>query len=369
VLWRGNRRLGVAFALVLLIQAALTVLYFNIPANYFREFDRHYLPVCVTIAVLVACGLGWAANRATVMHERKWSVAVVSVLVAIVPVAQLAAHWAAQDASQRHFTSDYAANALLGLPRDAIYFTVGDNDTFPVMYAQSVEGVRPDVTIINLSVANIPEWPDQLRRRDPSLPMSLSLEQRRALSARPWTDTSVVILVTGAPENFALPPGTRLPASITLDVRPMSGTRMLPAEVVMFDIVRTNAWKRPLTFAITGGPPAMGWLAPYGRLDGLYYRIVPTRNPPADLTKLRAQVLESAQYRGYADPRVDIDDATRSLGLQSYVALDVLLEADRASDSIDQCRADRAALLAKLPLERLRPPPEFRKKIESACSG
>ncbi|HEY5063035.1 MAG TPA: DUF2723 domain-containing protein, partial [Gemmatimonadaceae bacterium] len=53
-LWRGDRRIGAAYLLVLLIHGLMTVLYFNIPANYFRTFDRHYLPVCVTIAVLVA---------------------------------------------------------------------------------------------------------------------------------------------------------------------------------------------------------------------------------------------------------------------------------------------------------------------------
>ena len=43
-LWRGNRRFAAALASVLLLQVAFTVLYFNIPANYFRTFDRHYLP-------------------------------------------------------------------------------------------------------------------------------------------------------------------------------------------------------------------------------------------------------------------------------------------------------------------------------------
>src|SRR5262249_27456147 len=47
-LWRRDRRLGAAFTALLLIHAALTVIYFNIPANYFRSLDRHYLPVLVT---------------------------------------------------------------------------------------------------------------------------------------------------------------------------------------------------------------------------------------------------------------------------------------------------------------------------------
>jgi hypothetical protein len=369
VIWRGNRRLGAAFTLVLLVQASLTVLYFNIPSNYFRTFDRHYLPVCVTIAVLVAVGLAAAGERAAwLISERKVIAAVPMIaLAASLPVGQVAANWSTHDASARYFTRDYAANALLGLPPNAIYFTVGDNDTFPVMYLQSVEGVRPDVTIINLSVANIPAWPDQLKRRDPSLPLSLSIAQRVALGARPWTDTAVVIPVSESPEHFALAPDTKLPASIALDVRPVMPMHMLPAEIVVLDIVRTNAWKRPLAFAVTGTRSAMEWLAPYGRIDGLYYRIIPVRNPPADPNVLRAHLLEVARYRGYADPAVSIDDVSRTMGMQSYAGLIELLEADRFRGLGDQCRADRTAVLAKLPLDRLHAPAEYRDQIESAC--
>ena len=368
-LWRRNRRLGAAFTVVLLLQASLTVLYFNIPANYFRTFGRHYLPVCVTIAVLAAYGLAvvldWATGRSR--GRNRLILATAALLCALVPAAQLARNWAAHDASKRHFTHDYASNALRNLPPNAIYFTVGDNDTFPVMYLQAVEGVRPDVTIVNLSVANIPEWPERLERRDPSLPLSLSLDQRRALGNRPWTDTTVVLPAPLTAGHVGVAPGTKLPDSITLAVRPVSGTRMLPAEVVLLDIVRTNRWKRPLAFAITGTESAMEWLAPYGRLDGLYFRVVPVPHPASDPGVLRAHILESAQYRGYADSASFIDDVSRTLGMASYPALIALLEADMARGGPDRCRADRRALLAQLPLDRLNPPPELRTPIESAC--
>jgi hypothetical protein len=352
-------------------QAALTVLYFNIPPNYFRTFDRHYLPVCVTIAALMAYGTAEAAaHAASAMRGGVTGgalAAVIALFVVALPVFQIVSNWPAQDASKRYFTKDYSTNVLLTLPPNAIYFTVGDNDTFPIMYFQSVEGVRPDVTIINLSIANIPEWPEQLRRRDPSLPLSLSMNQRRALGAHAWTDTSVVIPVTGTPGQFGLAPETKLPTSIMLDVRPVSRKSMLPAEIVLLDLVRTNAWKRPLTFAVTGTRSAMEWLAPYARLDGLYYRIVPLRDPPANAGTLRMHLLENAQYRGYADPSISIDDVSRILGMQPLFGLSTLLEADRATGRLDQCRADRLAMLNKLPLDRLNAPREVREPIESAC--
>lgn len=370
-LWRGNRRLGIAVSLLLLIQSSVTVLYFNIPADYFRTFDRHYLPVCVTIAVLIACGLSAAMEwAAAVRREQSLGAALpIAVLGAAVPVAQLLTNWTMQDASKRYFARDYAANALQSLPPNAIYFTVGDNDTFPVMYLQSVEGVRPDVTILNLSVANIPEWPDQLMRRDPSLPLSLSIDQRRALSDHPWRDTSLVVPVAELPEQVGLAPRTPMLPSITLDVRPANGPRMLPAEVVLLDIVRTNAWRRPLTFAITGTRSAMEWLALYGRLDGLYYRVVPLRDPSPDPNILRTNLLETARYRGYADKAVAMDGESRTMGLASYDGFAELLRAEGTRGLIDQCRVDRKALLDRLPFDRLRATAEYRKPIESACVG
>ncbi len=364
-LWRGNRRFAAALASVLVLQIAFTVLYFNIPADFFRTFDRHYLPVGVTLGVLVACGSGAAMERAAARPAR---IALAASAAALLPATQLWNNWTTHDASRRFFTRDYAANALLGLPPNAIYFTVGDNDTFPVMYLQSVEGVRPDVTIINLSVANIPRWPDQLTKRDPTFPISLSPEQRSALVQRPWrgTDTIAVLPIHGAAEQFGMTPGVPLPDSLTLRIRPASGDYMLPAEIVLLDIVRTNAWRRPLTFAITG-PGAMEWLTPYGRIEGLYSRVVPMVNAPADPRTLRAHLFDVARYRGFADPSVAVDAVSRTMGMQAYGPLMTLLSVDAAAGALAACRADRGALLAHLPFDRLTAPPEYRERIESAC--
>lgn len=172
--------------------------------------------------------------------------------------------------------------------------------------------------------------------------------------------------IHGSAEQFGMMPGVPLPDSLTLRIRPEHGDHMLPAEIVLLDVVRTNAWKRPLTFAITG-PGAMEWLTPYGRAEGLYSRVVPLVNAPADPRTLRAHLLEVARYRGFGDRSVAVDGVSRTMGMQAYGPLMTLLSADAAAGALAACRADRGALLARLPLDRLTPPTEYRGSIETAC--
>jgi hypothetical protein len=144
---------------------------------------------------------------------------------------------------------------------------------------------------------------------------------------------------------------------------------MLPAEIVLLDIIRTNQWRRPLAFAVTGTRKSMEWLASYGRLDGLYFRVVPIADPKANAPLLRANLLRKAQFRGYADTTIPIDDVSRIIGLQSYPGAGLLLSADEAAHDRDLCRADQRAILAALPPARLTPPDEYLEPITSACGG
>jgi len=360
-LWRRNRRLGRAFTLVLLLHAAMTVLYFNIPANYFRPFDRHYLPVFVSFGVLIAVALGAAMQSlARLATVRQLAAVGVAAAIILIPAYQLIGNWSAYDASARYFTRDYAVNALEALPPNAIYFTVGDNDTFPVLYVQAVEGVRPDVRIVNLSLANATWYVDQIARRDRSFPFPRSTDGRRLTST--VIDTTAVIAVRGSAEQFGLAADTSLPTSITVRPRPS-----IPADTVLFDIVRSNAWRSPLAFAITGGNGAMAWLAPYGRLEGLYWRIVPIANLGPNRDTLRSNLLQRYEYRGYANDSVRIDDTSRTMAFQYLVAFTTLLDADKANGAAESCDEATRKLLTAFPPERLALPELDRAAILSRC--
>jgi hypothetical protein len=367
-LWRRERRLALAFAALLVLLATLTVAYFNIPANFFRPFDRHYLPVFTTWAVLVCLG---AAATASALAEPdrpgrrravRWAAAA---LLLLVPLGQLRRNWRETDGATRWFTEDFAVDLLRGLPRNAILFTSGDNDTFPLWYEQAVGGIRPDVQVVNIPLTSAHWYLDEIARHDPTFPTPPAAD---SLDARTWKDTTVVIPVSGTPERFGLPEGLPLPSSIRVDVPPTtSGTYILRMDLVLLGILEENRWRRPFCVSTTVGRPALPGLVPYARLDGLFWRVVPRTDPPADLRELRANLLETHTYRGYADPGVPLEEPSRIIGLHYYAPFVALLQAEAAAGDGDGCRRSRETLLRALPPSRLRPDTSVVRAIDSAC--
>ena len=367
MLWRRHRRLALAFTLVILLHAVTTIFYFNIPAGFFRPFDRHYLPVFVSIAVMMSVGLGVAMEAVASAARTRGLVAAIpgSALIALVPITQLFGNWTSHDASRRYFTRDYAVNALEALPPNAIYFTAGDNDTFPVMYMQAAEGVRRDVRIVNMSLANTGWYVNQIANRDPSFPVSHSRSGMRF--GTPMDTTPAVVPIRNTAEGLGLPAGSPVPDSVTVRPAAFLGGQTLPADIVLLDIVRTNAWRDPITFAVTAAPNGPGWLTPYARLDGLFWRLVPVKDVRADRDVLRGNLLERYQYRGYNDSSVIVDDVSRVMGRQYFAALEELLKAESAQGALERCQDVLTRMFAALPPERVQLPATERQTIEGRC--
>jgi len=370
-LWRRDRRLALAFLSLLVLHAVVTVAYFNVPEHYFRSVYRHYLPVFVTWGVLVCCGAGEVAVRLREWSLRggRWRTAQwAGSLLLLAPLSQLVHNWRAVDGSHRTFAEDFAINLLSGLPPGALLFTVGDNDTFPLMYAQAVLHVRPDAQIVNLPLSNTRWYLNELTRRDPSFPLPPGYADSHG--AQPWTDTTLTIPVAGTAAEFGFPDGLALPRSISLRVGPtMGGDYILPQDLALLQILENNQWRRPLCFSITADKLALPGLAPYARLDGVFWRVVPHADPPLNRAVLRRNLLETYRYRGYADPGVPLDQTSRSLGLNYYLPLVALAQAEYAAGAADQCRLARETVLRALPPARLQPEETLKQEMEGACTG
>ena len=362
VMWRRSPRFGFAWTTLWLLQAAATVIYFNIPENYFRSLDRHYLPVLMTFAVAVALGAGALFQLLASLWKRSPALARLSaVAMLIMPAAQVVANWSINDASHRYFARDYAMNALLSLPRNAFYFTVGDNDTFPIMYAQSVEGVRTDVRLVNLSLANTDWFIEQARKRDASFPVRGTSSERRAANAPVWKDSSLVIRLNESTRNG------QSADSVMFRPQPDFGNQPLPADDVVLDIVRSSSFAEPITISRTTGSNGLAWLRPNARPDGMHWTIVPARNPAADPELLRENLLQRNEYRGYADSTIVLDDVTRIMGSLYRDAFVPLLEAEAGAGAISDCLALAARVDSLLPPRRLAGSGSMPQALDLSC--
>lgn len=250
------------------------------------------------------------------------AVSVVSLLAA--PTLMGFQNWDDHDRSDRYLAQLNAQTYLESCDPNAIIFTIGDNDTFPLWYMQQVEGVRRDIKIVNTSLFQTDWYIDQMKKKtydaDP-IPSQLTHDQYKygtldmayyyplpqlkdsLLNINDFmrwiasnNDATYLDAGDGAKEKFYPTNKIRIPVNkenalktglvaqkdadkmvdyidITVDDRGLSKARLL-----MLDILNNFDWKRPIYF--TGGANADEeyiWLKDYLQLDGMAYKLVPIR--------------------------------------------------------------------------------------------
>ncbi len=322
------------------------VVYFNLPRNYMRPIDRHYLPSLVILAPWMAVGAAALFRGAERLPGRVALVPSLVLIMAMTPLAAWRANHKACDLSRNHFTETFARDLLEPLPQNAILFTNGDNDTFPLWYLQQAEGVRPDVEIINLPLTNTGPYVAQLRRRDPDLAQLLEGEPLQTWLTGRRTDGDVVTEVEPR-TDLGLPGGVAPPDT----VRFHPTGPMITQDRVALDILRVVRWRRPIFMACTVAPGSLRWLWPYARLDGLAFRIIPSSDPSVwDVDHLRYQLLERVSYAGLADTTISMDADTRGICGNYLAAL-----AQLASAELQRGRTEDAIATLRL-IDRHTPP-------------
>lgn len=298
------------------------VLYLNQTPYQPRERDYAYAASFYAFSIWI--GLGTLA----IIEKLRKKIALpaaagLSTAICLIAVPGLMAKegWDDHDRSHRYTSRDFAWNYLQSCAPNAIIFTNGDNDTFPLWYAQDVEGVRTDVRVINLSLLNTDWYIDQMKRKayqsDP-VPFSLTHEQYvqgtrdyvpfydRAVKG--YTELKEVIdfIASDSPESkvrtqsgsdLSYFPTKKLSVKVdretvlkTGTVRPEDADKivdaitweldksyLMKADLMILDLIAHNNWKRPIYFAVTVGSESYMNLEPYFQLEGLAYRLVPIR--------------------------------------------------------------------------------------------
>jgi tetratricopeptide (TPR) repeat protein len=276
--FRKNRETFTMFATQFLAGGLFLIFYMNFTDHEVRERDYFYAPAFFFFSAWIGLGFSslfesigrWAQDRG--MEARSLVAGAAAAAIAF-PAFLFWEHFHTHDRRGDYIARDYAYNMLIGLEKDALIFTNGDNDTFPLWYLQEVEGIRKDVRLLNLSLLNTDWYIKQLRDLEPKVPISFTDAEIDQL--RPFKRDDKIYLVK---------------------------------DVASMDIVRTNAYKRPVYFAVTVAD-MMGFdKGNQHVLEGLVYRIYDTpQKEPVDEPKLIENLTKAFQFRGILNEKGELD--------------------------------------------------------------
>ncbi|MCU0408918.1 MAG: DUF2723 domain-containing protein [Bacteroidales bacterium] len=354
---RDTKNWGIIMLLFVMTGIAI-VFYLNQYPNQPRERDYAYAASFYFFAVWIGTGvLALYEGLSRLTGEKTAAPAVVLVSLLAVPVVMGAQNWDDHDRSGRYLARDVAFNYLNSCAPGAIIFTNGDNDTFPLWYAQEVEGVRTDVRVCNLMLLNTDWYIDQMKTRTyESAPLPLSLPPQKYYDGinnqvfivekfrEPIEISKVIAWVNSSNKatKFQVSPtewydiiptrtiripvdrdkviasGTVKPGDADMivpyiDIR-LKGNSILKSQLIILDILANNNWERPLYYVTGYHNDAFG-LEEYFQLEGLAYRLVPIKSENKswleygriDTDILYENMMKKFVWGGANDPEVNID--------------------------------------------------------------
>lgn len=317
---RSRKDAAVTGALFLLTGLAL-VFYLNMDPMQVRERDYVFVGSFYAFAIWIGLGVPAIASLIARMSRRGAVPLAFVICLLAVPALMAREGWADHNRSGRFTARDMAMNYLTSCAPNAILFTFADNDTYPLWYLQSVEGVRKDVRLVNLSLMYEPAYVAALKRQvydSAPLPVTMA-DSKYAKGTReylPFSDVGLkdsvelsdlldVLLSDDPNDKIRLSDGTLenfLPAKkwkLAVDKESVKRTRTVPAalesriadtmewtynknfitrgELAVMDILVHNDWKRPVYF--TSGAARTEHLGLTGYLynEGYTSRLLPLK--------------------------------------------------------------------------------------------
>ncbi|MEM6264910.1 MAG: DUF2723 domain-containing protein [Bacteroidota bacterium] len=370
------------------------ILYLNQYPMQPRERDYSFAGSFQTYAI-------WIGLSVIAMYEflRKFlkggAVYVAGGLALLAPILMAAQGWDDHSRAGRYIAPDSAYNLLNSLDQNAVLFTNGDNDTFPLWYIQEVENIRPDVRVLCLSYVNTDWYVQQMyQQMNESTPLPLSLKedeytgQQNQAKYFPGTKKNLQLKLPVSAQNMmdkGIISERELPyvKSImewTIPTRAGGGNRYLELKdwviINLITNVAKEGWDRPVYFANTVAPSSFLGLEPNLRLEGLAYRIMPFRMPQerdpydpyksfVDPVRMYDNLIGKFRYRNLANKGVYYDDNINRMvsnyhGVFYRLANFYLREADKLERQL-QVVGDSIALPTELAEAK---PEDLRKKAE-----
>jgi hypothetical protein len=300
------------------------IVYSNQPPNEPRERDYVLAGSFFTYAIWIGLGVlaifDLLANRLKLAAMGAAPIAGLIGLTA--PLLMVTQNWDDHSRSKQYASRDYAKNFLESCEPNAIIFTYGDNDTYPLWYCQEVESIRTDVRVVNLSLIAVDWYIGQLRRavnNSPAIEMSIPQDQLRGYKRvqipyyspngaekemslqqvmkflgedHPQPSGNGRTLDTYLPTRKIYIPVNKQEALANKIISPTDSnvvdtirfnigekkTYIIKDDLAILDIINSNIWKRPIYWAVTCRDEKILGLQDYLQLEGLGLRIVPVKS-------------------------------------------------------------------------------------------
>jgi Protein of unknown function (DUF2723) len=381
--WKRDRTNAVVVGLLYFFTGIAIILYLNQAGPQPRERDYSVVGSFYAFSIWIGLGVLYVYDLLQRQKLKGISAATISLVgcLVAVPVLMLSQEWKAHDRSRKTLARDAAADYLNSCAPQAILFTGGDNDTYPLWYDQEVENIRPDVRVIVTSLLGTDWMINQLRDKvNQSEPIPMSWSPDKILGDRrnylPFSDQGGMVknqsMDLGAAmefmgsdsnqletqggdrinyfntHNFTIPVDRQaVLASGTVALKDSArildkvafsfpGNALLKNDLMQLNIIAANKWKRPIYFT---QPYGLG-LNSFIQNDGLAYRLVPLKTEPntnlVDVDTMYRNLMTRFKFGGAEKPNVYFDENGRRILMSirsAYATLGEVLAAGGSRDS------------------------------------
>jgi len=346
--YRKNKAdFGVNFLMFFFTGFAI-VLYLNQAGYQPRERDYAYVGSFYAFAVWIGLGVLMVKElfvKAIAIEQTAAAGLATIICLLSAPALMASQEWDDHDRSNKVIARDLAKNYLESCAPNAILFTFGDNDTYPLWYAQEVEGIRKDIRVINYSLLGIDWYINQLRYKvneSPAIDVIWSADQiegskRDYIEYRPNAsmpddkfynlyDVMKNYVGKDNPDNdYSFPvKNVTVPVDVASAIK--NGTvnatdsvlssldfslprnALMKNELAVLNIIAANNWKRPIYFTNAGAELGFDQ---YLRRDGLSYRLAPVKNSKVNTDWMLDKLTNKFAFGNADKPGVYFDEENR----------------------------------------------------------
>jgi len=362
--WKANKKDTFIVTLLFIMTGLAIVIYLNQHAPQPRERDYAFAASFYAFAIWIGLGVFSIFENLGKKFQSKQSALLITLAcLLLVPGIMAFQGWDDHNRSNKYLALNTAKNYLNSCAPNAILFTNGDNDTFPLWYAQEVEGVRTDIRVVNMSLLNTEWFIDQMKKKaydGEPVPFTLDKEMY-------WSGSLDVLYLIDQEDNqgyidlyllFDLLKNDRERLQFPSEIGPLdffptkhfrvsadsaqviqTGTMPIalsdkigPVEwklsrnaiykngVMALDLLANNNWERPIYFATTTGNDVYLDLEEYFQLEGMAYRLIPMKadNIDGQTGRINTDILydnmmNQFEYGNLHDSAVYIDETGRRM--------------------------------------------------------